>query len=85
MDAADQVRDFAYRTYIQPARKTGQEIVRIRCGDIHGALEGTGEYLLVCNSLLAKKFRHEHKLELVGTEGSLLSLTLVITFRLLSL
>ena len=30
--------DYAYRTYIKPAHDGGQEIVRIRCGDVHKAL-----------------------------------------------
>ena len=85
MKPADQVRDYAYRTYIKPARDARQDEVRIRCGDVHTALGLVRRHAVVCMALRAMKFRHEHKLELVGTEGPLLSLTLVITFRILPL
>jgi hypothetical protein len=85
MKPADQVRDCAYRTYVKPARDAGQETVRIRCGDIHSALGFVNRHPLVCAALGAMKFRREHAMELVGTEGPMQSPTLIYTFRLLSL
>jgi hypothetical protein len=82
---ADQARDFAYRTYIQPARDAGQDEVRIRCGDIHTALGLVGRPAIVCNALGTKKFLREHGMEIVRIEGPFLSPKLVITFRLLPL
>jgi hypothetical protein len=79
----DQVRDYAYRTYIKPARDRGQEIVRIRCGDVHNALGFVSQYSLVSAALGAKKFRHQHAMELVETEGPFFSPELIYTFRLL--
>jgi hypothetical protein len=57
MKPADQTRDYAYRTYIKPARDVGQEIVRIRCGDIHTALGFANRHPLACAALGAMKFR----------------------------
>ena len=85
MDAADQVRDFAYRTYIRPARDARQDEVRIRCGDVHTALGFVRRHAVVCAALGAMKFRREHAMELIGTEGLVQSPTLVYTFRLLPL
>jgi hypothetical protein len=82
---ADQVRDYAYSTYIKPARDAGQEIVRIRCGDVHTALGLVARYSIVCSALGTKKFRREHRMEIVRTEGPFFSSKLVITFRLLPL
>ena len=69
MNPADQVREYAYRAYIKPARDAGDETVRIRCGDIHAALGFTNRHPLVCAALGAMKFRREHAIELSGTEG----------------
>ena len=80
---ADQIRDYAYRTYIKPARDRGQEIVRIRCGDVHKALGFVNRNSMVCTALGTKKFRREQAMELVETEGSFLSPELIYMFRLL--
>ena len=85
MKPTDQVRDYAYRTYIKPARDAGQGEVGIRCGDVHKGLGFSNRYGLVCNALRTKKFRREYAVEMVGLEGPLLSPKLVITFRLLPL
>ena len=83
MKPSDQVRDYAYRTYIKPARDGGQEIVRIRCGDVHNALGFVNRYSLVGSALGAIKFCYQHAMELVGTEVPFLSPNLIYTFRLL--
>ena len=83
MSHADQVREYAVRMYIDPARKAGQKSVQIRCGDVHSALKYTNRHPLVCAALGAMKFRRDQSLELVGTAGPMQSPTLVYTFRLL--
>jgi hypothetical protein len=35
MALADEIRDFAYKRYIQPARQRGERQVTIRAGDVH--------------------------------------------------
>jgi hypothetical protein len=79
---ANQVREYAVRVYIDPARQTGAKSVQIR-GDVHSTLKLTNRHPLVCAALGAMKFRRDQSLDLVGTSGPMQSPTLIYTFRLL--
>jgi 5-methylcytosine-specific restriction enzyme B len=83
MRPADQVRDYAVRVYVEPARQNGSAAVRIRCGDIHSALKFKNRHPLVCAAIGAIEFRRANALELQGVEGPAQSSTTTYTFRLL--
>jgi hypothetical protein len=71
-------------TYLEPARRSGQEMIRIRAGDVHRDLHWVNRVPSVCTTLASRKFQRETGLELVGKEGppSGNSTTVVFTYRL---
>jgi hypothetical protein len=81
---ADQVREYARVTYIEPARKRHESTVRIMAGDVHKALHLEGRVPSVCQALGGSKFLEENHLTLEKREGppSGQSTTVVFTYRL---
>jgi hypothetical protein len=79
---ADAVREHAVKQYIDPARKAGQQAVKIRAGDVHAALDFTNRMPLVCAALTAMKFRRPNNIHLVKTEGPGQSTTTTFTFSI---
>lgn len=66
---ADQVRDYALRQYILPARAAGQPTVTILAGPIHKALGFRNRMPCVCDALGVKKFAEDHRVCLVKRSG----------------
>jgi hypothetical protein len=81
---AEQVREYARVTYIEPARKRHESTVRIMAGDVHKALRLEGRVPSVCQALGGSKFLTENHLILEKREGppSGQSTTVVFTYRL---
>jgi HNH endonuclease len=76
---ADQVRAFAYRTYVLPGLASSK-VVTVRAGDVHSAMGFTQRVPLVCASLRARQFQNQFSLELLRTEGPKTSTTTVFVF-----
>jgi hypothetical protein len=81
---SDSIRDYARREYIEPARRRGEDVVRIQAGDIHRALGLNNRVPLVCSALASRAFLRENGLQLQRREGppSGISTTVVFTYRL---
>jgi hypothetical protein len=82
----EQVRDYARRYYIDPARHRRDAVVQIVAGDVHKALRLKISVPVICNALSSKSFLEENKIALESREGprSGLSTTARFTYRLLS-
>ena len=66
---ADQVREYARREYIEPARRRGDSTFRIVAGDVQKAVKLTNRAALVCQALRSHKFLKENHLVLEKWEG----------------
>jgi hypothetical protein len=87
MSASDQVRDHVKRSYLEPARNEGRDLIRVKTGDVHknlGWSDGLNRFPIICQALETKKFLQENDLELIRRDGpqSGRSSTVVYTFRL---
>lgn len=84
-NATESVRQYARRTYVEPAKRRGQSTISIVAGDVQKAVGLTNRVPLVCNALQSKKFLQENHLTLEGRDGppSGLSTTVVFRYRLL--
>ena len=84
MTKADNVREYARRVYIEPARKRGDITVRIVARDVHKALGLQNRFPLVCSALRSHKFLEKNHLA-VKPEGppSGMSPNMTFTYRLL--
>jgi hypothetical protein len=78
---ADEVREYALKKYILPARAAGAGTVQIRAGDVHAGLAFANRLRLVCAALIAIKFRRENNIQLIRVDGTQ-STTTKFTFEL---
>lgn len=78
------VRDYARQQSIDPARRRGEQTVRIVAGEVHRALRLTNLVPAVCSALRGKKFLTENHLVLEKSEGppSGMSTSVVFTYRI---
>ena len=67
--AAQDVRDFVRKQYIEPARRKGQKRVRIVAGDVHRALNMQNRVPNVCTALTSKILLRENHLVIEEKEG----------------
>ena len=86
MQAAQQVRDYVRREYIEPARARKQSKVTVVAGDVHKAVRFINRVPLVCQALTGRKFLQENHLTLEKREGpkSGLGNRMAFTYRLLA-
>jgi len=79
----DEVREFARRKFVEPARQKRASNLTILAGDVHRGLRLTNRVPLVCQALTSRAFLEENHLELVKREGppSGQSTTVVFTYR----
>jgi len=66
---AEEIRQFAGDRYIVPARKEGGDLVEIRAGDVHKAMNLNNRMPAVCGALDTKLFRDFFNVELVSRKG----------------
>jgi len=66
---AEEIRQFAGDKYIVPARKDGGDLVEIRAGDVHKAMNLNNRMPAVCGALDTKLFREFFHVELVSRKG----------------
>jgi hypothetical protein len=81
---SDSIRDYARQQYIDPARRRGEQTVRIVAGEVHRALRLNNLVPAVCSALRGTKFLAENNLRLEKSEGppSGMSTTVVFTYRI---
>lgn len=84
--AADQYREYAYKHYVEPARRNGEKTVRIKSGDIVNGLKLKNQTPNVCNALEGGKFQERYRLKLIDKQTPApkgTSTTVVFTYRIL--
>jgi hypothetical protein len=81
---AEQIREFAWTRYIEPARHNAKATVRIRSGDIVKGLKLKNKTPNVCTALRSKIFQATYGVQLVDEKGppSGMSTTVVFTYKL---
>jgi hypothetical protein len=83
---ADRIRDHARVRYVDPARRRGEDFIRIRSGDVMSEMRlGNGSAPAVCTALRSQKFLEGNRVHLENVQGppSGMSTTVVYTYRLL--
>lgn len=72
--------------YLGPAKARGENIIRIKAGDVHRDLHWVNRVPSVCTTLRSKKFQRETGLELIDKEGppSGMGTRAVFTYKLSS-
>lgn len=83
---ADQIREYAWIRYIEPARHSAESTVRIKSGDIAKGLNLKNKAPNVCTALRSKIFQEIYGVQLIGEQGppSGMSTTVVFTYRLVN-
>jgi hypothetical protein len=81
---SDSIRDYAREQYIDPARRRGEQSVRILVGEVHRALGLNNLVPAVCSALRGTKFLKENHLHLEKSEGppSGMSTTVAFTYQI---
>lgn len=83
MSLADDVREYCKATYVDPARRKGQKIIKIRSGDVHSALNYKNRYPLVCSAIGSNRFEEMGGLKRISVEGPLNGVSTLFTFELI--
>lgn len=69
MSRADEIREFVYREYIEPARKKGLTEVTIRAGDVHDRMGLVDRMPAVIGAIGTKIFERDYQVKGVRREG----------------
>ena len=69
MQLSEQIRNHVTTAYLEPAKKRGEGLIRIKAGDIHRDLKWVNRVPSVCTTLASQKFQRETGLQLVAKEG----------------
>lgn len=82
MSGADDIRDFAYEQFINPARARGYSVVAIASRDIHDGLQLHSKFPNVCQALSGQKFYSKYGLSIPEILGPNPSSTTIFVYRL---
>jgi hypothetical protein len=84
---ANEIRDYAAKIFVVPAREQGSRRFNIRVGDVVRELKLYQSIPNVCSALKTKEFLHSNRLRLVDATGpkSGLSTTTVFTYEFVDL
>lgn len=80
MTLSDQIRDFAAKKYIIPARQAGQKTVTVNVGKIHSDLGLKNRVPAVCSALGSKIFERQCGITQISWDGPLQSTSVNITY-----
>lgn len=80
MSLADEIRNFADRRYMMPARRGGRSTVTINVGDVHRAMGLQDRVPAVCSALGSKLFERQCGVVLVVWDGPKQSTSVQITY-----
>ena len=83
MSHADDVRAYCKATYVDPARRSGQNTIKIRSGDVHRALNYKNRYPLVCSAIGSNRFEDICGLKRIAVDGPLNGVSTLFTFELI--
>ena len=82
MNRADDIRDFAFRKFIEPARKQGKRTVTIRAGDVHKDMGLYDRMPAVCSALGSNKFENQFNIKRLKVEGPIQGANALFTFEI---
>lgn len=82
MSVSDEVREYTYRHYIEPARQRGQQIVKVRAKEVHDALGLKNRYPLVCGALGTQLFEQRYNVRRQQIEGPTQGTTTTFWFEI---
>ena len=82
MTLADEIREFVYQIYIQPARNTGENTVTIRAGDVHEQMSLVDRMPAVCGAIGTNKFENKYSVTLINRRGPTQGANVYFTFDL---
>ena len=80
--SANEIREYAIKKYILPAKAAGFSTVKILAKDVHSALGYKNSYPNVCQSLDGDKFLELANVVLVSRKGPLKSNTVEWVFEI---
>jgi len=85
LSTSDRVREFAYETYIDPARLRGEKTVTINVGKVQKGVGLQNRVSLVCQALKSEKFLRAYGLKRISETGppSGQSTTVTYTYELI--
>lgn len=69
ISVSDEIRDYAYKSYIEPARKQGINKVKIKVRDVHKALGFRNSLPLVYEAIGSHTFQKTYSVRLTEKEG----------------
>jgi len=82
LSRADDIRDFAFKKFIEPARKQETLTVTIRAGDVHREMGLYDRMPAVCSALGSKKFENQFNVKRLKIEGPLHGANALFTFEI---
>lgn len=82
MSRADDIRNFAFKNFIEPARKQGIRTVTIRAGDVHKDMGLYDRMPAVCSALGSMKFENQFDVKRLKMEGPLHGANALFTFEI---
>jgi len=65
MRLSDNIREFAYREYIDPSRQKGLSELTITSGDLHNKMGLKNSFPAVCGALGAHIFENRYRIKLI--------------------
>ena len=83
--STDQVRNFASRQYVEPARLRGEKTVSIHSGEVNRTLVAKNVLLpnrfpIICNALKSRKFLQDNRMVLEKVQGPASGQSSTVTF-----
>jgi 5-methylcytosine-specific restriction protein B len=81
---ADEIREFVYKEYIEPARKQSKKIIAIRAGDVHDKMGFSNRMPAVCGALGTNKFENKYHVKCIKKEGPSNGANALFTYDILS-
>ncbi len=79
---ADEIREYVFRTYIEPARKQGARKVTIQAGDVHKKMGLSKRMPAVCGAIGTIKFQETYKASLMDRKGPTQGARVYFTFEI---
>lgn len=83
MSQAERIRDHVIQKYIEPARKSGRNTVKVTAKDVHTALGLNSRYPNVCNALDGDKFKARARIIIRTRSGPKQSSTVSWVYEIL--
>lgn len=79
---ANEIREFVFKEFIEPARKQSKKIAIIRAGDIHSKMLLSDRMPAVCCALGSKKFEKQYNIKRIKLEGPICAASALFTFEI---